>query len=316
MTLTDLESRMVRMMSRGKAMVETGMYQGSLTALITPMGTDGRIDFEVATKLIERQIEAGTSGLVPAGTTGESPTLSHEEHGQIIAHCVETSNGRVPVMAGAGSNSTSEAVQMARHAHSVGASSLLVVVPYYNKPTQEGLYRHFMTIADATPLPIHVYCIPGRSVVDLTPETLGRLAQHPNIAGVKDATANLVRPIAVRRNVKKPFNQLSGDDNTVVSFLAAGGDGCIGVTSNVVPALCAEMHSAWQEGRIEDAIEIQDRLSPLHDAMFMESNPGPVKYAMSRLGLCNATLRLPLVEPQEATRKAIDAALRSLDLLD
>ncbi|KXV34399.1 dihydrodipicolinate synthase [Gluconobacter thailandicus] len=316
MTLADRKSRMERMMSRGETMVETGMYQGSLTALITPMDTDGRIDFGVATKLIERQIKAGTSGLVPAGTTGESPTLSHEEHGQIIAHCVETSNGRVPVMAGAGSNSTSEAVQMAKHAHAVGANSLLVVVPYYNKPTQEGLYRHFMAIADATPLPMYLYCIPGRSVVDLTPETLGRLGEHPNIVGVKDATANMARPIAVRRHVKKPLNQLSGDDNTVVSFLAAGGDGCIGVTSNVVPDLCAQMHAAWNEGRVKDAIALQDRLSPLHDAMFMESNPGPVKYAMSRLGLCAATLRLPLVEPQDATRKAIDAALRSLDLLD
>ncbi|EHH68547.1 4-hydroxy-tetrahydrodipicolinate synthase [Gluconobacter morbifer] len=292
------------------------MYQGSLTALVTPLHTDGRIDYDAAARLIERQIAGGTTGLVPAGTTGESPTLSHEEHSRIVAHCVEVSNGRVRVMAGAGSNSTSEAVGMAKHAHSVGADSLLVVVPYYNKPTQEGLYRHFMTIADATPLPMYLYCIPGRSVVDISPQTMGRLARHPNIVGTKDATANMARPIAVRRAVGHRFNQLSGDDNTILSFMAAGGDGCIGVTSNVVPHLAADLHCAWQEGRTSDAIALQDRLSPLHDAMFMESNPGPVKYAMSRLGLCNPTLRLPLVEPQDATRQAIDSALKSLDLLD
>lgn len=303
-------------MIEGATMADTSMYQGSLTALVTPMHTDGRIDFDVSAKLIERQIEAGTTALIPAGTTGESPTLSHEEHARVVAHCVETANGRVRVMAGAGSNSTSEAVLMAKHAHSVGADSLLVVVPYYNKPSQEGLYRHFMTIADATPLPLFLYCIPGRSVVDISVATMARLGEHPNIVGTKDATANMARPIAIRRAVDKSFNQLSGDDNSVLSFLAAGGDGCIGVTSNVVPHLCADMHLAWQEGRIEDAIAIQDHLTPLHDAMFMESNPGPVKYALSRLGLCNATLRLPLVEPQEETRRAVDDALRALELLD
>ncbi|QDH16182.1 4-hydroxy-tetrahydrodipicolinate synthase [Swingsia samuiensis] len=296
-------------------MAQQGTYQGSLTALITPMHEDGRVDFDAATRLIEHQIENGTTGLIPAGTTGESPTLSHTEHNQIVEHCVKTANGRALVMAGAGSNSTSEAVGMAKHAHAVGADSVLVVVPYYNKPTQEGLYRHFMTVADATPLPLYLYCIPGRSIVDITPETMGRLAKHPNIVGTKDATANMARPIAVRRHVNKEFTQLSGDDNTVLSFLAAGGHGCIGVTSNVVPKLSSDMHKAWQEGRISDAIALQDKLSPLHDAMFMEANPGPVKYAMSRLGFCSPTLRLPLVEPQEATRTAIDAALRSLGLL-
>lgn len=303
-------------MTEGGRMTDMSLYQGSLTALITPMHEDGHIDFDVATKLIERQIDAGTTALIPAGTTGESPTLSHEEHAKVVAHCVETAGGRVRVMAGAGSNSTSEAVEMARHAHSVGADSVLVVVPYYNKPSQEGLYRHFMTIADATPLPMFLYCIPGRSVVDISVETMRRLAEHPNIVGTKDATANMARPIAIRRAVKKSFNQLSGDDNTVLSFLGAGGDGCIGVTSNVVPHLCADMHLAWQEGRVEDAIAIQDHLTPLHDAMFMESNPGPVKYALSRLGLCTSTLRLPMVEPREDTRRAVDAALRGLELLD
>lgn len=291
-------------------------YHGSLTALITPMKKDGTLDEQAATRLIERQIQGGTTGLIPSGTTGESPTLSHEEHGRVIEHCVEVATGRALVMAGAGSNSTHEAVGMARHAHKVGADALLVVVPYYNKPTQEGLYRHFMTVADATPLPLWLYCIPGRSVVDLTPETLGRLAKHPNIVGTKDATANLTRPIAVRREAGAEFNQLSGEDGTILSFLAAGGHGCISVTSNVVPDLCSQMHRLWQEGKVQEAIALQDRLMPLHDALFAETSPAPAKYAMSRLGLCESTLRLPMVEPTEATKKRVDAALHSLGLLD
>ncbi|MDF7674553.1 4-hydroxy-tetrahydrodipicolinate synthase [Acetobacteraceae bacterium ESL0709] len=292
------------------------IYRGSFTALATPFKKDESLDDEAYIRLIERQIEGGTAGLIPAGTTGESPTLSHHEHAYIIEQCVKTANGRVKVMAGAGSNSTKEAVAMAKHAQSVGADSLLVVVPYYNKPTQEGLYRHFMSIADAVTIPMWLYCIPGRSVVDLTPQTVARLAQHPNIAGTKDATANLSRPIEVRCLAGESFNQLSGEDNTVLSFLAAGGHGCISVTANVVPHLCADMHLAWQEGRIQDAIDIQDRLMPLHNALFAESNPGPVKYALSRLGLCNPVLRLPLCEPTEVTKQRVDEALRSLDLLD
>ncbi|QDH25722.1 4-hydroxy-tetrahydrodipicolinate synthase [Neokomagataea tanensis] len=292
------------------------MVRGALTALVTPMQADGAVDYAAFARLIEHQVKGGASGVIPAGTTGESPTLSHDEHRRVVAQCVEIVAGRFPVMAGAGSNSTSEAVDMARHAHSVGADSVLVVVPYYNKPTQEGLYRHFMTVADATPLPLYLYCIPGRSIVDISPETMGRLAQHPNIVGTKDATANMARPISVRRAVGKPFNQLSGDDNSTLAFMAAGGDGCISVTSNVVPDLCSQMFAAWDEGRLADAIALQDRLTPLHDALFTESNPGPVKYALSRIGLCNATLRLPLVEPQESTKRIVDAALRSLELID
>ncbi|MCX5614013.1 4-hydroxy-tetrahydrodipicolinate synthase [Bombella saccharophila] len=290
-------------------------YRGSLTALITPMKADGTLDEQTAARLIERQIEGGTTGLIPSGTTGESPTLSHAEHGRVIEHCVEVTNGRALVMAGAGSNSTHEAVGMARHAHKVGADALLVVVPYYNKPTQEGLYRHFMTVADATPLPLWLYCIPGRSVVDLTPETVGRLAQHPNIVGTKDATANLTRPIAVRRVAGAAFNQLSGEDGTILSFLAAGGHGCISVTSNVVPELCAQLHRLWQEGKVQEAIALQDKLMPLHDALFAETSPAPAKYALSRLGLCTPTLRLPMVEPRDETKKRVDDALRSLGLL-
>ncbi|MXV44223.1 4-hydroxy-tetrahydrodipicolinate synthase [Saccharibacter sp. 17.LH.SD] len=291
------------------------VYRGSLTALVTPMNRDGSVDERAATDLIERQIQGGTTGLIPSGTTGESPTLTHHEHGQVVEHCVKAANGRVKVMAGAGSNSTREAVEMARHAHDVGADSVLVVVPYYNKPTQEGLYRHFMSVADATPLPVWLYCIPGRSVVDLTPETLGKLAKHPNIVGTKDATANLSRPIEVRRVAGAEFNQLSGEDGTVLPFLAAGGHGCISVTSNVAPELCAKMHRLWQEGKVAEAIALQDRLMPLHDALFSETSPGPVKYALSRLGLCTSTLRLPLVEPREETKKKVDAALRSVGLL-
>lgn len=297
-------------------MVGTRMVRGALTALVTPMQTDGAVDYTAFARLIERQVKGKAAGVIPAGTTGESPTLSHDEHRRVVAHCVEVANGRIPVMAGAGSNSTSEAVEMARHAHSVGADSVLVVVPYYNKPTQEGLYRHFMTVADASPLPLYLYCIPGRSIVDIAPETMARLAQHPNIVGTKDATANMARPIAVRRAVGKPFNQLSGDDNSTLAFMAAGGDGCISVTSNVVPELCADLFTAWDEGRIADAIALQDRLTPLHDALFVESNPGPVKYALSRLGLCSPTLRLPLAEPTEPTQRIVDRALRSLELID
>lgn len=291
------------------------LYNGSLTALTTPMHEDGRLDDAAFARLIERQIAGGTRGLVPAGTTGESPTLTHDEHVHVIESCIKAADGRIPVMAGAGSNSTREAVEMARHAASLGADALLIVVPYYNKPTQEGLYRHFMTIADATDLPIWLYCIPGRSVVDLSVETVSRLARHPNIVGTKDATANLARPIGVRRAAGEEFNQLSGDDGTILSFRAAGGHGCISVTSNVVPDLCAEMHRAWEEGRVTDAIAQQDRLTPLHDALFVETSPGPVKYALARLGLCTPTLRLPLSEPLPETKKQIDDALRGLGLI-
>lgn len=293
-----------------QTMTHTGFFHGVLTALITPMKSDGAIDFPAYRRFIDWQIENGVSGLVPAGTTGESPTLSHKEHGEIVAQAVETAAGRVRVMAGAGSNSTQEAIEMARHAASVGVDALLVVAPYYNKPGQEGLYRHYMAVADATELPLYLYNVPGRTVVEVLPETIGRLAQHPNIVGVKDATANLVRPLQVRRLVQKPFNQLSGEDGTIVSFLAAGGDGCISVTSNVAPALCAELHKTWQEGRVQEAMALQDRLMPLHDAMFCETNPGPVKYAASRLGLCSPAIRLPMTEPAAGACALVDEGLR------
>ncbi|GBQ92966.1 4-hydroxy-tetrahydrodipicolinate synthase [Gluconacetobacter liquefaciens] len=293
------------------------MFKGSITALITPMNDDGSLDFPALGRFLDWQVTEGSSGVVPMGTTGESPTLTHDEHARVVEYTVQVVAGRVPVIAGAGSNSTAEAVNMARHAKAAGADAVLVVAPYYNKPTQEGLYRHFMAVADATDLPLIVYNIPGRSVVDISVETMARLARHARIVGVKDATANLLRPIQVRRAIgHKPFNQLSGEDGTVVSFLAAGGDGCISVTSNVAPRLCAELHRAWQDGRVADAMALQDRLSPLHDALFCESNPAPVKYAASLLGLGGETCRLPLAPLTEPSRALVREALASVGLLN
>lgn len=292
------------------------IFTGSITALITPMNRDGSLDFTSFENLVNWQIEEGTSALCAMGTTGESPTLSHAEHHAVVERTIKVSGGRVPVIAGAGSNSTSEAVDLAKHAEQAGASAALVVTPYYNKPTQEGLYRHFMAIADAISIPVVLYNIPGRSVVDISVETMARLAKHANIIGVKDATANLLRPLQVRRAVTKRFNQLSGEDGTAVAFLGAGGDGCISVTSNIAPSLCASIQKAWQEGRTGDAIAAQDKLLPLHDALFCESNPGPVKYAASLLGLAGETTRLPLAPLSEASRLMVRAALVDVGLLN
>ncbi len=292
------------------------LFTGSITALITPMNRDGSLDFTSFENLVNWQIEEGTSALCAMGTTGESPTLSHSEHHAVVERTIKVSGGRVPVIAGAGSNSTSEAIDLAKHAEQAGASAVLVVTPYYNKPTQEGLYRHFMAIADAISIPVVLYNIPGRSVVDINVETMARLAKHANIIGVKDATANLLRPLQVRRAVTKRFNQLSGEDGTAVAFLGAGGDGCISVTSNVAPSLCAAVQKAWQEGRAADAIAAQDKLLPLHDALFCESNPGPVKYAASLLGLAGETTRLPLAPLTEASRRLVRSALVDVGLLD
>lgn len=292
------------------------VFTGSITALITPMNRDGSLDFNAFENLVNWQIEEGTSGLCAMGTTGESPTLSHDEHHAVVERTIKVSAGRVPVIAGAGSNSTSEAIDLAKHAEKAGASAALVVTPYYNKPTQEGLYRHFMAVADAISIPVVLYNIPGRSVVDITVETMARLAKHGNITGVKDATANLLRPLQVRRAVTKRFNQLSGEDGTAVAFLASGGDGCISVTANIAPALCAEVQKAWQEGRAADAVAIQDKLLPLHDALFCESNPAPAKYAASLLGIAGETTRLPLAPLTEASRQLVRSALVDVGLLN
>ena len=292
------------------------MFQGSLVALITPMHADGSVDEKAFCDFVEWQIAEGTEGLVPVGTTGESPTLSHAEHKRIVELCVETARGRVPVMAGAGSNSTSEAVDFAVHAKAAGADGILVVTPYYNKPTQEGMVLHFTAIADAADLPLFIYNIPPRSVVDMSPETMGRLARHRNIAGVKDATANLARPLHQKRECGADFIQLSGEDHTALAFMAAGGHGCISVTANIAPRACADMHRAWREGRLADAMAIQDRLTPVHDAMFAETSPAPVKYGASLLGRAGAFARLPMAPCSDGVKLRVRDAMAGAGLLN
>jgi len=292
------------------------MFKGSLVALITPMRSDGSVDEKAYADFVDWQIKEGTDAVVPVGTTGESPTLSHDEHKRVVEIAIEVAKGRVPVIAGAGSNCTEEAIDLARHAKMAGANATLVVTPYYNKPTQEGMYLHFKAIADEVDLPLIIYNIPPRSVVDMSVETMARLAKHKNIIGVKDATANLVRPLHTKRSCGDDFCQLSGEDHTAISFLAAGGDGCISVTANVAPRLCAAMQDAWQEGRVKDAMAIQNRLVPLHDALFAETSPGPVKFAASLLGKTSEHCRLPLAPLMEGTRAKVRAAMTDVGLLN
>ena len=289
-------------------------FQGSITALITPF-RDGKVDMRAYKKLVEWQIDQGTHGLVPCGTTGESPTLSHDEHKQVVELCIEAAAGRVPVIAGTGSNSTFEAVELTRHAKAAGADGVLVVTPYYNNPTQEGLYLHFKAINDCADVPILIYNIPGRSVVDMSVDTMARLFKLKNIVGVKDATANLARVSQQRTALGKDFIQLSGEDATALGFMAHGGQGCISVTANIAPSLCAEFQLACLAGNFRLALQLQDRLMPLHDALFVESNPGPVKYAASKLGLCDADTRLPLAPLGAASRKKVDDALDAVGLV-
>lgn len=291
------------------------MFQGSIVALITPF-RDGRVDEDAFAAFVDWQVAEGTEGLVPVGTTGESPTLSHAEHRRVVEVCVEAARGRVPVIAGTGSNSTEEAIELTRHAKQAGADAALVVTPYYNKPTQDGLYAHYRAIHDAVDLPLIIYNIPARSVVDMSVQTMARLAELPNVVGVKDATADLVRPLRTRVEVGPRFCQLSGEDATATAFLAQGGHGCISVTANVAPALCARMQRAWREGRLEEMAEIRDRLMPLHHALFLETSPAPVKYAASLLGRAEETVRLPLVPCGDRTREAVRAAMRHAGLLN
>ena len=282
--------------------------KGSITALITPM-KDGKLDEAAFRKLVSWQIAEGTNGLVPCGTTGESPTLSHDEHRRVIEICVEETKGRVPVIAGAGSNSTTEAIELTKFAKSVGADAVLSVTGYYNKPSQEGQYRHFMAVADAVDIPIILYNIPPRAIVEISVETMARLAKHPNIIGVKDATANLLRPSRERHVIGKDWLLLSGEDGTALAYMAHGGHGCISVTANVAPKLCAQFQAACLQGAFDAALKIQDRLLPLHDALFTNPNPAPVKYAASLLGLCSAEVRLPLVEADDTARVRVKEAL-------
>jgi 4-hydroxy-tetrahydrodipicolinate synthase len=284
------------------------MFKGSFTALITPFD-NGAVDEDAFSKLVEFQIRSGTHGLVPAGTTGESPTLSHDEHHRVVELCVKQVAGRVPVIAGAGSNSTAEAIELVRHAKSVGAAAALVVTPYYNKPSQEGLYRHYRAINDTVDLPVIIYNIPSRSVVDMSVATMTRLFELPNIAGVKDSTANLARVSQQRAAMGPTFNQLSGEDATALGFIAHGGHGCISVTANVAPRLCADFQNACLAGDYARALQLQDRLMPLHEALFVETSPAPVKYAAERLGLCGSELRLPLAPASETARRAVDEAM-------
>src|ERR1700678_472995 len=290
-------------------------FRGSFTALVTPF-KNGSLDEAAFRALVDWQIAEGTHGLVPVGTTGESPTLSHEEHGHVVQWCVEQTRGRVPVVAGAGSNSTKEAIAMAKHAEEVGADAVLVVTPYYNKPTQEGLYQHFKAINDAIGIPIIIYNIPPRSVIDMSVETMKRLSELKNIAGVKDATANVVRVSQQRVAMGADFNQLSGEDASALGFMAHGGHGCISVTSNVAPRLCAEFQEFCLKGDYANALKVQDKLMPLHGALFIETNPAPAKYALWLLGKCAETVRLPMVPVAETTRAAVRDAMVHTGLIN
>jgi 4-hydroxy-tetrahydrodipicolinate synthase len=290
-------------------------FRGSFTALVTPF-KNGSVDEKAFRELVDWQIGEGTKGLVPVGTTGESPTLSHEEHGNVVEWCVGQARGRVPVVAGAGSNSTREAIDLAQHAEKAGADAVLVVTPYYNKPTQEGLYQHFKAINDAIGIPIIIYNIPPRSVIDMSVETMKRLWELKNIAGVKDATANVVRVSQQRAAMGPNFNQLSGEDATALGFMAHGGHGCISVTSNVAPRLCAEFQESCLKGDYANALKVQDKLMPLHTALFIETNPAPAKYALSLLGKCAETVRLPMVAVAEKTRAAVREAMVHAGLIN
>lgn len=290
------------------------MFTGSITALVTPFNDNG-IDEKAFQNLIEWQIDAGTSAVVPCGTTGESPTLSHDEHKRVIDLCVEAANGKVPVIAGSGSNNTTEALELTKYAKNAGATAALIVAPYYNKPTQAGLYNHYKTLNDEVDIPLIIYNIPGRSVINISTETMKELAKLPNIIGVKDATNDLARPLQTRTIIGKDFCQLSGEDATATAFLAQGGQGCISVTSNVVPKLCADMHRAWQDGDLDKCFEIRDALMPMHDAMFIESSPGPVKYALSLMNKCSNYTRPPLFEIADKSKEAVENAMKGLGLI-
>jgi 4-hydroxy-tetrahydrodipicolinate synthase len=290
-------------------------FHGSCTALVTPFKANGSVDEKAFTRFVKWQIKEGTSGLVPVGTTGESPTVSHDEHKHVVELCIAAAGGKVPVIAGAGSNSTVEAVELAKHAQKAGADAVLVVTPYYNKPNQRGLYAHYAAIAKAVKLPIIIYNIPGRSVIDMTPETMGRLAHDfKNIAGVKDATGKVERVTEQRLTCGEGFIQLSGEDASALGFNAHGGVGCISVTSNIAPKLCAEFQNATLAGEWGKALALQDRLMPLHKAVFLEAGVAGAKYALSKLGMMQNVLRSPMMPLAPESEAAIDAAMAGLGL--
>jgi 4-hydroxy-tetrahydrodipicolinate synthase len=290
-------------------------FRGSFTALVTPF-KNGSLDEKAFRDIVEWQISEGTNGLVPVGTTGESPTLSHDEHKKVVEWCIDQVDGRVPVIAGSGSNSTAEAIELSRHAEEAGADAVLIVTPYYNKPTQEGLYQHYKAINDAIGIPIIIYNIPGRSIVDMSVETMARLFELKNIAGVKDATANMTRVSQQRAAMGPEFNQLSGEDITALGFMAHGGHGCISVTSNVAPRLCSEFQAACLKGDFKAALKLQDKLALLHTNLFVETSPAPIKYAMSLIGKCANTVRLPMVPATEKAQAAVRQAMVHAGLIN
>ncbi len=290
------------------------LFSGLYTALITPF-KNGKIDEVALEKLIEFQIKNGVDGIVPCGTTGESPTLTHEEHNLVIDLAVKIANKRVKVIAGTGSNSTDEAIMMTNHALNVGADGCLIVTPYYNKPTQDGLYQHFKAINDNCNIPLLVYNVPGRSVINISDETLAKLSQLKNIVGIKDATGDLARVASLKLLVKSDFCIISGEDATAVGFNAMGGCGVISVTANIAPKLCSDLQKATQIGDYKEAVKIQDQLTNLHSAMFCETNPIPVKYAASLMGLCEMEIRLPLTEPSKISKERILLEMKKLGLV-
>ena len=295
--------------------MENTAFSGSMTALITPFQEDRSLDRTAFERLVAWQIEQGAQALVPCGTTGETPTLSDEECFDLISLCVRTAKGRVPVIAGCGSNATQHAIFLTKQAVKAGADAVLQVVPYYNKPSQEGLFLHFKAIHDECPVPLFLYNIPGRSVVALAPDTIARLAALPRIVGIKDATGNLAAPLKTKAMCGADFIQLSGNDDTVLAFLAQGGHGCISVVSNIAPALCAKMHAAWQNGDIATAQRINEQLAPLAEALFVETSPAPVKYAAAKLGLCKNILRLPMAQASKSTQEKFDGVWQQLQLI-
>ena len=290
------------------------MFQGSIPALITPF-KNGNIDYESFYKIIEWSLSEGSHGFVPCGTTGESPTLSHQEHIKVVDECVRIVDKRVPVIAGTGSNNTIEAIEFTNHAEKSGADAALVVTPYYNKPTQEGLQAHFKKIAESTSLPIIIYNIPGRSIVDMTIDTMSVLSNISNIVGVKDATNDLFRPLLTQTKIQKDFCYLSGEDGTALAYLAQGGQGCISVTANIAPKLCSDMQNLWRERKINLAQDINIKLSKIHHVLFVESSPGPVKYAAELLNLCSAETRLPLVSIKDSTKALVKECLVEIGLI-
>ncbi len=290
------------------------MFSGSIPALITPF-KKGKVDYDSFQKIIEWSIEQGSHGFVPCGTTGESPTLNHEEHKKVVEACIKIVDKRVPVIAGTGSNSTIEAIEFTKHAEESGADGALIVTPYYNKPTQEGLYLHYKKIAESSDIPIIIYNIPSRSIVDMSIETMVELSKINNIIGVKDATNDLFRPLLTRTKIKKNFCYLSGEDGTALAYLIQGGQGCISVTANIAPKLCSELQNNWKNKEIDKALQINLNLAKIHHALFIESSPGPVKYAAELLNLCSAETRLPLAPIKDSTKFIIKKCMSEANLI-